>query len=297
MRRRTTIALLFVSLISILVFAPRARAGEVEDQARSLFEKNREAVVTVKLIVNQKMSFGSQGGRDNESKDEVTGTVIGPDGLTVVPLSSTDPTSIIKDMVESMGEGSDSRLNINSDVTSVQILLEDGAEIPASIILRDKQQDLAFVRPKQKPASPMKYIDLKSSETPRVLDQIAVIDRLGEVANRRNALTLDRIKAIVEKPRRYYIPVDTAQGCPAFSLDGKPFGVYVYRMVKNRSGAMGMFSMASAPRNITPVIIPAADILDATQDAPPFGQEPKSDKSEKQPEGKQGKNQDKENKK
>ena len=41
---------------------------------------------------------------------------------------------------------------METEVNDIKILLEDGAEVPAEIVLRDKDLDLAFIRPKAKPA-------------------------------------------------------------------------------------------------------------------------------------------------
>ena len=48
----------------------------------------------------------------------------------------------------------------------MKILLDDGTEVPAEIVLRDKDLDLAFIRPKAKPASPMTSVDLTKSGPP-----------------------------------------------------------------------------------------------------------------------------------
>ena len=76
-----------------------------------------------------------------------------PSGLTVVSLFTTDPTSPSRKMMgmdlEEMG------FKIETEIKRADILAADGNEIPAEVVLRDKDLDLAFLRPKQKPEKPL----------------------------------------------------------------------------------------------------------------------------------------------
>ena len=77
--------------------------------------------------------------------------MVDPSGLTVLALSACDPSEMYQRM---MGEDYP-RTSVETEVTDMKILLDDGTELPAEIVLRDKDLDLAFIRPKTKPASPM----------------------------------------------------------------------------------------------------------------------------------------------
>ena len=252
------------------VLACAARAGETEEKARTVLENNRFAVVTVRIVVKQRYSMAGMGGQEEESRSETTGTVIGPDGLTVVALSATDPSSLIKNMMSGM---MDSQIKIDSELSDVKILREDNSEVPAHVVLRDVDLDLAFVRPKEAPAKAWTYVDLADAGEARILDTVVTINRLGKVANRAYAASFERVNAIVEKPRKFYIPgndpTNTSHGCPAFALDGKVIGVFVIRSIKNTEGGGGMFGgMMDAQRNMTAIILPAADIAEGAAQAP-----------------------------
>ena len=108
---------------------------------------------------------------------EATGTVIGPDGLTVLALSSTDPMSMMQDMMGGMF-GDD--LDMASQVSDAKILEQDGTELAAEIVLRDKDLDLAFVRPVEKPAEAMPCVNLEDAAAPEIFDEVVVLDRLGK---------------------------------------------------------------------------------------------------------------------
>jgi len=136
--------------------------------------------------------------------------------------------------------------------------------------LRDKDLDLAFVRPVTKPASQMTALDLNKAATAQVLDQVITLNRLGKAAGRAYAASVERICAVVQKPRLFYVPgsemTSTTLGSPAFSLDGSVLGVFVMRSVSEKGGGIGMFNFR--PQGLTTIILPAADILKAARQAP-----------------------------
>ena len=58
-------------------------AGQRASAARDLFAQAEKTVVTVRAVIKV-----TANGRDNENKVDITGTVIDPSGLTVVPASA-----------------------------------------------------------------------------------------------------------------------------------------------------------------------------------------------------------------
>ena len=247
------------------------RADELADKGRGIFEQNHRAVVTVKLVVKTKFSMPGMGMPDNESKKDVTGTVVDPSGLTLLALSALDPGNMLQNMLGGLGD-EEAKFKMETELNDAKILLEDGTELPAEVVLRDKDLDLAFIRPKAKPASPMPALDLTRAGQAQVLDQVIALNRLGQAASRVYAASVERVSAVVQKPRLFYVPdstmTATSMGCPAFTLDGKLLGVFVMRTMKTQAagaGLMAMFSMQ--PGNVTSVIVPAADILKGVKQA------------------------------
>src|SRR5438067_2180863 len=90
---------LFVSFLS-----PLCHADDLADKGRAIFKQHQHAVVTVQLVLKSKFSVGGRGGESNESRQDVTGTVVDPSGLTVLSLSATDPSQMLQAM---MGGGGD----------------------------------------------------------------------------------------------------------------------------------------------------------------------------------------------
>jgi len=99
------------------------------------------------------------------------------------------------------------------------------------------------VRPKQKPSAPLPAIDLAHSGQAQVLDQVITLNRLGKVAGRAHAASVERISAVVQKPRIFYAvggdATVTTLGSPAFTLDGQLLGIFVMRTVKSSDGGAG----------------------------------------------------------
>ncbi len=258
------------SLTALIV---SAGADEIADKGREILEKNKAAVVTVELVMKQKFSMPGMDSQENENKAEMTATVIDATGLAIMSLSESDPASMMEAM---MSGGQFDDMKMDTEITDAKIILEDETEVPAEIILRDKDLDIAFIRPVRKPEKEFAYVDMTKTGAPLVLDQVISVNRLGKVARRVHAASVERITAVVDKPRTFYIPgndpTHTGMGSPAFTLDGQAVGVFLVRVIKESGGGgMGMFG-GGMEDNVMGIILPAADVLEAAQQAPPFGE-------------------------
>lgn len=246
---------------------------ELAEKGRAVFKKYQHAVVTVQIVIKNKISLGGRGGESNESRQDVTGTIVDPSGLTVLSLSATDPSQMLQSFMAGVSD-EESKLKMETELSDVKILLDDGTELPAEVVLRDKDLDLAFIRPKTKVATPLTALDLSQHGKADILDQVIALNRLGNAAGRAYAASVERISAIVQRPRLFYIPdsnmTSTTLGAPAFSLDGNPLGLFVMRTIKGRSGGGNMFSMQ--PENLTVIILPCEDVLKGIKQVPPEGE-------------------------
>lgn len=241
------------------------RADEITDKGRDVFAQHQHAVVSVQLV--QKYP-AMQGRNSQEVKRDFSGTVISPDGLIVMSLYNCDPGEISRKLVET------SKLEI--EITDIKILLDDGTELPAEIVLRDKDLDLAFIRTKTKPATPLASVDLTQTASVDVLDNVIVLNRLKQGAGRAYAAYTERVCAVLHKPRTLYIPetgmTEYWLGSPAYALNGKIVGIFVMRAVNAGSG--GNYQDC-----ITSIILPAGDVAKAAAQAPSEvkSDEPKAD--------------------
>ena len=252
---------LLAALALGLVSAPRpGQADELADKGREIFKQNQHAVVTVQVVL--KVSYPGAA-KPNEVRQDITGTVVDPSGLTVLALSAADPTEMYQRMMADQGNPT----KLDTEVTDVKLLLDDGTELPAEIVLRDKDLDLAFIRPKAKPASPMTAVDFAKSTPAQLLDQVVTLNRLNSASGRAYSASVERISAVIQKPRTFYIPdstmTATTLGSPAFALDGKVVGVFVMRGISAKGGAS-----RNVRDSMTTIILPAEDVVKGAKQAP-----------------------------
>ena len=240
-------------------------ASDITEKGRDVFNKARLAVVTIEVVVKA----SGPGGRSGESKQDITGTVVDPSGLTVVALSACDPAEMYRRVSQ--------EYKVQTEVSDIKMLLDDGTELPAEIVLRDNDLDLAFLRPKTKPASPMTAVDLSKSGPAQVLDEVVTLNRLNKAASRAYAASIEHIAAVIQKPRTFYIPdatmSATSLGCPAFLPDGRILGVFVIRAVSSEGEGTSNYR-----QNLTSIILPAEDSVKGAKQAP----EAKSDSDKKE---------------
>ncbi|MBI5529131.1 MAG: trypsin-like peptidase domain-containing protein [Deltaproteobacteria bacterium] len=266
----------FVPAVLAVLFVPSlAPAGSVEDSGREILGKVQDAVVSVKITLKESMAFEGRSGQKRDQTLEVTGTCVDPAGLVVVSLRTVDRSEFMSSA--SFGFGEDTfKSKYETEITDVKIVLGAGQEkeIPARLVLRDKDLDLAFIRPVDKPAKPFAHVDLSKEAKPKMFDQIVVVDRMGKAENRSPFGLVARIGSIIDRPRTFYVLSDIAStltlGSPAFTIDGKLIGIMVYRIHVTAMKERGM------GRGMTPGILPAADVLEVAKQA--LAAEPEKEK-------------------
>jgi S1-C subfamily serine protease len=235
--------------------APTAESS-VKGTARKLVERHKDAVVLVEAVVKMKLSAGGRS-QEREQKMEVNGTVISPDGLTVVSNGSIDPTAAF------------TRRGGKADVTTsdVKIVAADGTEYEAQVVRTDSDLDLAFIRPKNEVQFPC--LELKKGPEPALLDTLVSITRLGRKAGREPGVALSEVLSVIRKPRlRYVTSGQIFLGCPVFNANGDVLGLALVQT----DGAV----------NVS--VLPCEDILEVAKQA---GRKKDADKEDK------GKDQDK----
>ena len=261
------------ALVGLIVFSapslPHAQADS-RASARDVVKKWQAAIVNVRLVLKMRMSMA---GRELQSSDETVeaiGTVIDPSGLMVMSLGVLNPGGMMTKMMGSMGGGGgDQKMEMTTEPTDMKMRLPDGREIPAKIVLRDEDLDLAFIRPATKIDKPLVAVNLSDGATPALLDQVVVLSRLGRVGGWAPGAALHDIGAIIERPRTFFVLGSPAAsiGVPAFLPNGRIIGLLTLRQID--AGRAGMMSMMGGTESmgLLPVILPAADVLEISKQA------------------------------
>lgn len=236
-------------LAVILVMATTAGAADLRATGRDLAAKYGPAVLRINVVIKVASMDGER--EEREIPREINGTVIGEDGLTVVPLSEIDPASMIRRVRE---------IKIETTVKDIKLLMPDGKEVAATVVSRDTDLDLAFLRPIKKPATKMTAIDLADNAKPQLLEEVLVIARFGKIANRRIGAMTGEIQGIVEKPRTFYIPSSElatgGYGVPIFNAEGKVTGIVIMR------------TLLGSEEQPMATIMPASEILEIAKQVP-----------------------------
>ena len=254
---------LFLGLIAT---SGNAAAQEQRAAMREVSTTWQDAIVSVRVSLKVRMSMG---GREVQTMDdtlETVATVVDPGGLTVMSLSSLDPGAMISRLMGAAG--GDEKMSIVSEPSDVRIRLPDGRELPAKIVLRDQDLDLAFIRPTAKPSAPLTAINLADAARPAILDDVVVLSRLGRVGGWAPAAVLYSVGAVIERPRTLFVLNGQAgTGTPAFLSTGKLVGLLTIRQVD--PGRMSMFGMMGGTEGagVIAVILPAADVLEIAKQA------------------------------
>jgi len=243
----------------IAVAAAPVSADEIAQSGRQIVSKWQDAIVTVQLVVKTTASYEGEQAPPQEDKVEANGLLIDPSGLVVTPLSEISPEESMADYLGGEAE----KYQVTTEITEVKIRMGDSKEIPAAVMIRDKELDLAFIRPLAKMATNVLAVDLSKGSKPELLDPVIALSRQGVAVNRAVAASLDRIETIVEKPRFFAVPDQGLDmGSSIFALDGSFIGLTVMRQLSSAAGGSNWYS------NSAQIIVTAADLAEAAKQAP-----------------------------
>lgn len=257
--------LLVVALAAGL--APGVRTARAEDsassQARRIFEKNRDAIVKVTGVATLRLTASDRPGMsipEREQKVRSDATVIDKTGLVVLSLSAIDPARLL-DGRETNTPAGPMKMEATATVKELEIILADGTEIPATMVFKDADSDLAFVRPK--PDAPEAKgvtfvpVDLATGGRAAVAEPTVSVTRLDDVFNNEPAVTMGQVSAVIERPRACYLTSNMVRSCPTYTLDGTLLGIGAVRITKAQGQAL--------------VIVPAAEIGKLVAQVPAAG--------------------------
>lgn len=256
---RTSAALcLLVSLLAVPT-PGRCDDARLREVARKLMGRYGPALVVVRLTVKPRMVMEGREESGPESTVEAAGTLVSPDGLTVLSDFTTNPTALFQ------REGGP---RFENDVTDVKLLLQDGRELPARFVLRDADLDLAFVAPVEPCTSPAS-VRFEKGAVPGPLDDLVYLAQLGKSLNRAVAVTTGRVRAVVSKPRTFLVPGSSEGlselGSPAFDEKGRPVGLVVLR--RSVASAADSYSLRAWAERTTAVVLTAGDVQELASQA------------------------------
>jgi hypothetical protein len=275
-KKISAVILTFLFLFSLT--RPYARADENSAAGRKVLEQCQNGLVSLKIVAKVRMIAGGKEQFNKEIEAVSTATVIDPSGLAVTSASAVNPGETMEKMMKNIsakaGQGN-MDVTFNVELSSISMVLPDGKEVPAGVVLRDKDLDLAFLRPTKKLGVPVFAFDLSQAGSANVLDPVVILDLLPkEYYGRKPIAALDRITAVVEKPMKFYVLNNQSSnqlGVPALGLDGKIVGITVVQIPNAAPVGTALEQMLGRMSDTSgglTVIIPAADILEEVKQIP-----------------------------
>jgi len=240
----------------------QAEELSIEARALELMKTYENAILEVTAVVEVEVSAaGRAAQRGGEQPVATTGTVIHESGMLVVAYSMINPVSLSPTM-QMAQDGLQQNIQATGLVKDVKIRMPDGREISGRLVLKDPDLDLAFILPlpDEEEELALPVVDLGSSAKPVVLEQLVMLGQMPNYLNRQPSVLLTRVVSVVERPRPFYAVSDmSGLGMPAFNQQGEVVGISVLR----KSSA----SASQGNANMTPVILPAEDVLEIARQA------------------------------
>lgn len=245
--------LLALCLLTVGSFAFAGTADTpAEATARVLHRKLGDAVVLIRATVSVTVTPGDQPAQTRDRTFEQLGTVVSADGRVLLSATSIDPAAVMDGRTVNTPAGP-MKLAATSQVKEAFIVLADGTEIPAKVVLKDKDLNLALVAPVAAGTETFVPVDVAASDTVEPVDEVVVLGRMDKSFNRVAKVEIDAVAAVVAKPRPLISIHINATGCPVFSVAGKFVGI--------TSGKIDAASDGDAEGvSMEPVVIPAATV-------------------------------------
>lgn len=244
-------------LVLILATVPASlRAQDVSEtievRARKLLEQYKGALVVVTAKGTLKAKTSGDPLPDREQQRRTLGVTIGDDGLVAVSNSAIDAAVGLQGQQAQMEGKVVTIQSATSEFTDVEISYGDTTLLHGKVVRQDVEADIAFIMPNNAEVKALgktfEKIDLSQfAATAEVAEQVVGLSRSSAVYGYMPTLVLGRITGVFKGERTFFVTdAGTAQGVPVFTMDGKPVGLTVVRIIDGQpSGVLGTLSAGS----------------------------------------------------
>jgi hypothetical protein len=246
--------------------APPVLADE-QPRYEELVAAKAPAFVTVKFVLKTQSRFGS---RENEA--EASGIMIDSQGLVLCSNAAIGG--------QRFG---------TATPTGIKVLIgKDTEGLDATFLARDSELDLAWVRIKEPGETPFACLDLSEAATPRLGRPLLAFRRMSKYFDRAILVSTGILAGKTEKPRDLLVPsggLDLQPGLPVFTPDGLVVGIVVIQMPGEEEMEGNFRSFRGLGRDMMGgLILPAAEVLKATNRAKQAAEEDDDEEEEEEEE-------------
>jgi len=227
--------LLRVATLVVLLGAAGAPAADVAPKAREILSHVQKSLITVSAL--SKLDLGGSslparlGSLGEAQEASCGGLVIDASGLAVVSYSALNPMERLAGAIKIRRGGDGDAVKIKTVLSRIQMRLEDGTDVPARLVLKDKELDLAFIVPDPKEGDKVPLftaLKVSAGATVKELDEVVAISRHTKDLGYQPIVTVGQVTSLITKPRTMYdLSAAPRPGSPVFLLDGQLLGVTV----------------------------------------------------------------------
>jgi S1-C subfamily serine protease len=250
--KRLLLILNFSFFAGLLAPIPVLAEETVEQQARKLLEQHKSSLVVVTAKGMLKAKTTGEPLPDRDQQRRTLGVTIGEDGLIVVSNSAIDASVGLAGQQARIEEKVVTIQSALTEFSEVEISYGDSTLLKGKVLRQDIEADVAFILPDQVAAKAANKVfdrvDLSQfAATAEAADQVVGLSRSSAVYGYMPTLVMGRITGVFKGDRTFFVTdAGTAQGIPIFTLDGKPVGVTVVRVIEGKpSGVLGTLSAGS----------------------------------------------------
>ncbi|MCG8599112.1 MAG: serine protease [Verrucomicrobiales bacterium] len=243
------------TLLFLITFSFSGLSLSQEDdaaKARELLEKYKASLVVI--TVKGKLIATTSGDPlpEREQQRRTLGVTIGDDGLVVVSNSAIDASLGLAGQQAKMESNVVTIKTAKSEFTDVEISYGDSSLLHGKVVRQDPEADIAFIMPDSAEAKALNktfsYVDLSQfAATAQEADKVVGLSRSSAVYGYMPTVVMGRVTGVYKGDRTFFVTdAGTAQGIPVFTLEGKPVGLTVVRIIDgNPSGVLGTLSAGS----------------------------------------------------
>lgn len=257
MNNARSFAIAALAAVLLTVSARPAWTSITPQAGRELLAKSAPAIASVRVTSEMVMTMEGREDIPEEEDIELAGCVVHPSGLIVTSLTGMDSSSLYEDIWRRF-ETAD--IQFRSDIRDVKVRLDDGSEFHGEVALRDRDLDIALIRPRSPLEKPVAALDLSGPAGLEILDPVLLAGRAGRQLHWTPTAHVSAVTGVLTRPRRMYLLPGSEDwslapgllGGAAFSAEGKLAGVVVIRR---------LLPIGKEPAQSIFVILPAREIL------------------------------------
>jgi hypothetical protein len=218
---KTLIIVLFVLAVALAPMT--SRADEAASPIQTLLDKQAASIVSIKVVIKTQFQISGQA-QDSESRMELQGTVVTPDGLIMVtnaPFDSKSLTDMLGMSADSLG------FQMKTTPTDFKVVVGDeDKEYTAFLAGADPNLGLAFIKIDDLADRTLQPVDFTVADTAAIGDKVYTVSRLSKGYDYAPYLDAGWIFGQITKPQTAWVVSNAGDvGLPVFTEAGGLLGV------------------------------------------------------------------------